>query len=178
MKQTICTLIAIIVLLGITACSKATAEMPNYYAKQVVYVHDWSEPKEPNGMVRIVKEQQERAAQKEQEQSQEQAYEEYYEYVEPTYYAPSYTGDGFAFEGVREYNGRTETWYSSNQLYHKDTANWSVDDEGYYRTDEGYYVVAASDMPEGTVFETSKGQAQVLDGGCEDGVTDFYVAFG
>ena len=178
MKQTICTLIAIIALLGVTACAKATAEEPNYYTKQVVYVHDWSEPKEPNGMVRIVKEQQERAAQKEQEQAaQEQSYEEYYEYSEPTYYAPSYTGDGFAFEGVREYNGRTETWYSSNQLYHKDTANWSVDDEGYYRDDQGRYVVAASDVPEGSEIETSKGTGIVLDGGCEDGVTDFYTCF-
>ena len=92
-------------------------------------------------------------------------------------YTPAYSGDGFAQQGVRDHNGRTETWYSSNQLYHHSTSEWSVDDEGYYRTDEGYYVVAASDLPQGTVFETSKGDAIVLDSGCADGVTDFYTAF-
>lgn len=77
--------------------------------------------------------------------------------------------------GVNEHNGRTETYYSSNVLYHRDTSNWIADDEGFYRTSEGYYVVAASDMSQGTVFETSKGTAIVLDSGCNNGVTDFYV---
>ena len=108
--------------------------------------------------------------------------EEYYEpvYYEEAYtgdYSASYEGDGFKQEGVREYEGRTETWYSSRVLYHKDTADWTVDDEGYYRTEDGYYVVAASDMDEGTVFEGSKGECIVLDGGCDDGVTDYYVAW-
>ena len=60
-------------------------------------------------------------------------------------------------------------------LYHKDTGDWTLDDEGFYRTDEGYYVVAASDMEQGTVFETSRGEAIVLDTGCPAGTTDFYV---
>lgn len=110
---------------------------------------------------------------------EETYYEEYYEepYYEEAYYGGSYESDGFQNEGVRDFEGRTETWYSSNQAYHYRTSEWSVDDEGYYRTDDGYYVVAASDMPEGTVFETSKGEAIVLDSGCDEGVTDFYVAF-
>ena len=79
------------------------------------------------------------------------------------------------FNGVNYYDGRTETYYSSNVLYHQDTDEWTADDEGFYRTDEGYYVVAASDMPQGTTFEGSKGTCIVLDNGCDEGVTDYYV---
>lgn len=114
------------------------------------------------------------------------------EYYEETYYEPVYYEDvnyypeyeyempsnGLnAFTGVNYYDGRTETYYSSNVLYHYRTDEWTLDDEGFYRTDEGYYVVAASDMPEGTVFEGSKGECIVLDCGCADGVTDYYVAW-
>ena len=102
-------------------------------------------------------------------------YEEDYGWVES--YSTSYSGDGFMQEGVRDYNGRTETWYSSNQLYHYRTGEWSVDDEGYYRDDQGRYVVAASDVPEGSEIETSKGTGIVLDSGCDEGVTDFYVSW-
>ena len=77
--------------------------------------------------------------------------------------------------GVNYYDGRTETYYSSNVLYHYRTNEWTVDDEGFYRTDEGYYVVAASDMEQGTTFEGSKGTCIVLDSGCSEGVTDYYV---
>ena len=108
----------------------------------------------------------------------EEAYTPYYEesyYVEPTYYAPT---DGLTPEsGVNYYGDRVETYYSSNVLYHYRTSEWTVDDEGFYRTSEGYYVVAASDMEQGTTFECSKGTAQVLDCGCADGVTDYYVAW-
>jgi hypothetical protein len=87
-------------------------------------------------------------------------------------------GTGLTQEsGVNYYDGRTETYYSSNALYHQDTDQWTVDDEGFYRTDEGYYVVAASDMPQGTTFEGSKGTCIVLDSGCEEGVTDYYTNF-
>lgn len=113
--------------------------------------------------------------------------EQYYEpnefvYYDGAYYntstfdASAYPTDGLTPQsGVNAYNGRVETYYSSNVLYHYNTAAWTVDDEGFYRTDEGYYVVAASDMPQGTTFETSKGTAQVLDSGCAEGVTDFYT---
>lgn len=79
--------------------------------------------------------------------------------------------------GVNYYDGRTETYYSSNVLYHYRTNEWTVDNEGFYRTDEGYYVVAASDMPQGTTFEGSKGTCIVLDSGCAEGVTDYYVSW-
>lgn len=102
-------------------------------------------------------------------------YEEDASWVES--YAPSYSGDGFQQEGVRYHDGRTETYYSSNVLYHYRTSEWTVDDEGYYRDSDGYYVVAASDVAQGETLETSKGTAKVYDDGCDDGVTDFYTAF-
>ena len=78
--------------------------------------------------------------------------------------------------GVNMYDGRKETYYSSQRLYHKQTPNWQLDAEGYYHDPEtGAYVVAASDMPIGTVFEGSKGTCIVLDTGCAEGVTDYYV---
>ena len=80
-------------------------------------------------------------------------------------------------QGVREYDGRTETWYSSNATYHVNTDQWTVDEEGYYRDDEGHYVVAASDIEQGTIFEGSKGECIVLDDGASPGVTDYYTAF-
>lgn len=84
--------------------------------------------------------------------------------------------DGLTREGgVNYHDGRTETYYSSNVAYHQNTQEWTLDDDGFYRTDEGYYVVAASDMEQGTVFEGSKGECIVLDCGCADGVTDYYV---
>ena len=103
----------------------------------------------------------------------------YYEtYYEPTYYAPSYSApsDGLTPQsGVNYHDGRTETYYSSNVARHYRTDEWTVDGEGFYRTAEGQYVVAASDMPQGTVFEGSKGECIVLDSGCAEGVTDYYV---
>ena len=109
----------------------------------------------------------------------EQAAEAYY--YEPTYYAPTYSGvqgnpDGLnSFVGVIEYDGRRETAYSSNVLYHYRTSEWTADEQGFYHDSEGRYVVAASDMEQGTVFEGSKGECKVYDCGCADGVTDYYV---
>lgn len=94
-------------------------------------------------------------------------------------FTPEYVvSDGLnAFTGVNYYDGRRETYYSSNVLYHYRTGEWTLDDEGFYRTTEGYYVVAASDMEQGTTFEGSKGTCIVLDCGCADGTTDYYVAW-
>lgn len=87
------------------------------------------------------------------------------------------SGAEFMAQGVVEYGGRTETWYSSQVLYHWRTPEWWTDGEGFYHDESGYYVVAASDYAEGSVIETSRGLAIVLDGGCDAGVTDFYVAW-
>lgn len=77
--------------------------------------------------------------------------------------------------GVNYHDGRRETWYSSNTLCHYRTNEWTADAEGFYRDANGYYVVAASDMPQGTTFEGSKGTCIVLDSGCAAGTTDYYV---
>ena len=90
----------------------------------------------------------------------------------------SYNSNGSGLtksSGVNYYNGRKETYYSSRILYHYRTSEWTVDSEGFYRTSEGYYVVAASDMAQGTVFQGSKGVCQVLDSGCQANITDYYV---
>ena len=80
-----------------------------------------------------------------------------------------------AYDGVYWYADRLETYYSSAVAYHYRTAEWWLDDEGFYRTQEGYYVVSASDYEQGSVIEGSKGLCMVLDSGCDDGITDYYV---
>lgn len=79
--------------------------------------------------------------------------------------------------GVNYYNGTRETYYSSRVLYHYRTGEWYTDSEGFYRTSSGYYVIAASDLPQGSVVNTSKGLAQVCDSGCAAGTRDFYVSW-
>ena len=188
MKRTITALLVALLAFTAYGCASAAATEPqDRQETEFAYVHDWSEPKVPEGAVRIAKERDEleaaKAAQAEQEaQVQEQG--AYYGYDESMNNNIAYLdgghysyGDGFMQQGVREYNGRTETWYSSNQAYHYRTNEWTVDDEGYYRDSEGHYVVAVSDKEQGTVFQGSKGECIVLDSGCEAGVTDYYVAF-
>lgn len=79
--------------------------------------------------------------------------------------------------GVNYYNGRKETFYSSNVLYHYRTPEWVLGSDGVYRTQDGYVVVAASDLPQGSYVETSFGTGQVLDSGCSAGVTDIYTTW-
>ena len=109
---------------------------------------------------------------------QAEPYQEWYESGVTAYYTPAWTtpSDGLnAFSGVNYHDGRTETYYSSNVLYHYRTNEWWLDDEGFYRDSDGYYVVAASDMEQGETFTGSKGECKVYDCGCADGVTDYYV---
>lgn len=107
-------------------------------------------------------------------------YNDYY-YDDDYYYADDggwYNIDGLTPEsGVNYYNGRTETYYSSNVLYHYMTPEWTVGDDGVYRDADGYVVVAAneSDYAYGDVIDTSFGEAKVYDTGCDSGVTDVYV---
>lgn len=78
-------------------------------------------------------------------------------------------------QGVNNYNGRRETWYSSNVLYHYRTGEWTPDSNGVYRDSDGYVVVAASDLPQGSTVETSHGTGKVYDSGCAAGTTDIYT---
>lgn len=118
-------------------------------------------------------------------EAEEEWYEPQYQESDVTgYYAPSndtfsadyVVSDGLnTFTGVNYHDGRTETYYSSNVLYHYRTPEWTLDDEGFWRDADGYYVVAASDKVQGETFTGSKGECKVYDTGCNEGVTDYYV---
>lgn len=115
--------------------------------------------------------------------------EPYYEEVEPNYnygnpdYEREYTqksweenGDGLtASKGVNWHNGRKETYYSSNVLYHHRTSEWTLGEDGVYRDSDGYVVVAASDLDQGSEVATSFGIGKVYDSGCAAGTTDIYT---
>ena len=76
--------------------------------------------------------------------------------------------------GVNWYNGRKETYYSSNVLYHYRTPEWTLGSDGVYRDSAGFVVVAASDLAQGATVDTSFGAGKVYDTGCAAGVTDVY----
>lgn len=93
---------------------------------------------------------------------------------------PAYENSGSGLTkwgGVYYYNGHRETYYSSRVLRHYRIGEWHTDSEGFWRTAEGYYVVAANsgEYAQGTLVDTSKGLAQVLDSGCAYGTIDMYV---
>ncbi len=203
MKRTTCAAVTIAVALlcacFMASCAKASAEQPtSSSASEPLEVSDVAvEPATTTVDVpaQDVDETEEQAEQAE-EPAEESCYSDsepiwdgdyYEEYYEPVYYeyedysaveTSCYPTDGLTPEGgVNYHDGRVETYYSSQILYHADTQEWTLDDEGFYRTDDGYYVVAASDMEQGTVFEGSKGDCIVLDCGCPDGITDYYVGW-
>ncbi len=96
-------------------------------------------------------------------------------YVAAAYYA---NGSGLTRSaGVNNYNGRRETYYSSNVLYHHRTGEWTQDSEGFWRDSDGYYVVAAGDKAQGSTFTGSKGECKVYDSGCAAGTTDYYTGW-
>ena len=148
------------------------------------YVRDWSEPKVPSGAVRIAAEKAERDALQAERDAQKAAEEEQAVHEpEYAYYEPQTTSqtsvmgnpDGLnSFDGVYEYGGRTETFYSTHAVY---DAQLSVDDQGFYRDSEGRYVVASSDYAEGTEIEISQGKAVVMDSGPDSGVVDVHTAW-
>lgn len=71
-----------------------------------------------------------------------------------------------------------ETYYSSKVLYHKDTPEWTLDSEGCYRDEKGFYIIASDDLAKGTVTKISKGLAKVYDTGVgESNCIDLYVAW-
>lgn len=96
-------------------------------------------------------------------------------YTSAVYYA---NGSGLTrSSGVNNYNGRRETYYSSNVLYHHRTGEWTQDSEGFWRDSDGYYVVAAGDKAQGSTFTGSKGECKVYDSGCAAGTTDYYTGW-
>ena len=96
-------------------------------------------------------------------------------YTPAAYYA---NGSGLTRSaGVNNFNGRRETYYSSNVLYHHRTGEWTQDSEGFWRDSDGYYVVAAGDKAQGSTFTGSKGECKVYDSGCAAGTTDYYTGW-
>lgn len=118
------------------------------------------------------------ALMKQAEEEQATAAAEAYYYEEPVYYGGGVTrgnANGLnSFDGVYEFNGKTETYYSNRAVY--DDQLW-VDDDGFWRTDDGHYVVASVDYPEGTEIEISQGKAIVMDGGNEPGNVDVHTTW-
>ena len=173
----------------LTACATAQADAPEKPAVEFKYVHDWSEPKEPSGMVRIKQEMDAKAAESQSEAPIAEQADSQPDYWDGASYSgpydpelnnnPAYIGgnpNGLnSFDGVYDYNGHHETFYASHAAY--DDQLW-VDDEGFFRDDQGRYVVASSDYEHGTEIEISQGKAIVMDGGCEPGTVDVHTTCG
>lgn len=90
-----------------------------------------------------------------------------------------YSGDPYNFkrDGVVNWNGTRYTWYSSNVLHHYRTNEWTAGDDGFYRNDDGYIIVASNDHEQGTIVDTPWGEAIVEDSGCSSGTLDVYTNY-
>lgn len=101
-------------------------------------------------------------------------------YSEPVSSEPTSSGGysgNFESQGV-VYNGGTRyTWYSSNDLYHYRTGEWSAGSDGFYRDKNGYLIVASSDYSQGTTVNTPWGPGKVYDSGCASGTIDMYTNY-
>lgn len=97
-----------------------------------------------------------------------------------SYSSGSYSGNysNFRSAGVLYDSGYRYTYYSSNVLYHYNTANWDLGDDGIYRED-GRVVVASDAYPNGTVINTELfGECIVRDCGVGRSDTlDVYTAY-
>lgn len=76
---------------------------------------------------------------------------------------------------VNYFNGRRETWYSSRALRHPQTDEWTLGYDGIYRDEDGYIVVATSDVPQGELIETSLGTGKAYDCSPTIGTVDIYT---
>ena len=97
-----------------------------------------------------------------------------------SYSSGSYSGNysNFRSAGVLYDSGYRYTYYSSNVLYHYNTANWDLGDDGIHRED-GRVVVASDAYPNGTVINTELfGECIVRDCGVGRSDTlDVYTAY-
>lgn len=95
-------------------------------------------------------------------------------------YSELYNSDGPTREMPGYHDGHFETYYSSNVMRHYRTDEWTVDEEGFYRDDQGRYVIGvdiseSEQYPIGSEVETGKGAAVVMDYGSGALVHDFYT---
>ena len=87
------------------------------------------------------------------------------------------TSYNFVKYGVVKMWGYRYTWYTSVQLYHHKTAEWIPCDDGFYRTNDGYIVVASKLFPKGTIVMTPFGKGMVLDYCATNNNIDIYTHY-
>lgn len=80
-------------------------------------------------------------------------------------------------KGVVYFNGHRETYYSQKVLPGGglNIPGRHVAEDGTIRDADGYICVASSDLPWGTIVETSLGTGKVYDCGCASGTIDIYT---
>lgn len=80
-------------------------------------------------------------------------------------------------KGVVYFNGHRETYYSQRVLPGGglNIPGRHVAPDGTIRDADGYICVASSDLPWGTIVETSLGTGKVYDCGCASGTIDIYT---
>lgn len=95
-----------------------------------------------------------------------------------TAYIPSDSGGALTpSKGVVYYNGHRETYYSQKVLPGGglNIPGRHVAPDGTIRDADGFICVASSDLPWGSVVETSLGTGKVYDCGCASGTIDVYT---
>lgn len=83
----------------------------------------------------------------------------------------------FRSRGVIYHNGHRFTYYSSNVLYHYRTSEWTPDNLGFYRDKDGYLVVAADFISQGSKISTPWGIGKKYDCGAGSNTVDMYVCW-
>lgn len=95
-----------------------------------------------------------------------------------TYINENYTQTLTPSMGVCYYNGLRETYYSSAVAPHYRLDEWWTDQNGFWRTEEGYFVVAYTmTEPIGSIINISMGQAQICDHCPTNGAVDIYTTW-
>lgn len=197
------TLLAGWLLVTVAGCASAQAHQVPQDGEpgaEFAYVHDWSEPKVPSGMVRIKQEMDAKTAESASEAPIEQTADSQSDYWDNGAYNgpydpdlnnnPAYTGGGnsygnsFYSDGVAYIGGQEFNWYSQNVMpgggLDELNANGRHVDEstGFVVDGDGYIAVASpwGQDKVGTVIETPFGQGKVYDtnkGDAYDLYTDF-----
>lgn len=81
----------------------------------------------------------------------------------------------FKSSGTIYYNGHRFTYYSSRVLHHYRTSEWTPDNLGFYRDSQGYLVVAADFISQGSIINTPWGKGKKYDCGAGSNTVDMYV---